>query len=700
MITFLASCVLIIFQINWNRSQLQLIFEKKAERLSLVFTSRLDDIERELLLLKSFYKASEQVNRDEFKVFTEQIRVSLPELQGVSWVPVVQGKDLSLFESKVQQEGFENFLVIEQRGSQLAPVPRDEAFYTPVTYVEPYEANKQALGYNVVSNPIRREAMLRARDSNQVAATATIQLIIDKEKIPAFLLIAPFYEEEVFKEGFIDTSKHKGYLIVVLRLIDLIDQAWKDWNEGQVGITIKDVTESTKENIVYSSEDNLSDPSFSKAVFIGGRKWKIEFFETAEFRRTHATYSAITVAVISLLFSFLLGGFLWGRLKQLALTEKLSKHLEVVLEEVLQGVKEGVIILGPSADIQMLNPSAYEIFSIQSENILKKPITHLIPQLNLREWLDEKKFIREFENIRISEKVLTLEVGLSTLPSLGGKSYLLIIRDVTARKETERQMQAFTRELQRSNEDLDEFAYIASHDLKEPLRGIRSYAKFVSEDHEKQLNEEGKRKLQVIIELTERMENLIQSLLQLSLLERSKVRVERIDLKKLVERVRTFLKITLEQQQVELKVSPDLPKIDCDHVRVEEVFQNLISNAIKYNKNEHKSVEVGYEPYQQSKHGSALLEGQKSPQEGTPVYFVRDNGIGIEKRHRESIFRLCQRLHGHKQFGGGCGVGLSLTKKVVEQHGGVVWLESAKGKGTTFFFTLPHAPEQRLSRLK
>ncbi|WP_244329102.1 ATP-binding protein [Tolypothrix sp. PCC 7910] len=230
-------------------------------------------------------------------------------------------------------------------------------------------------------------------------------------------------------------------------------------------------------------------------------------------------------------------------------------------------------------------------------------------------------------------------------------------------------------ELQRSNDELDAFAYIASHDLKEPLRGIHHYSSFLIEDYGNTLDEEGKSRLRTLIRLTQRMENLIDSLLHFSRLGRVELDIQPTDLNDLVQRVLDVLSARIQESGAVIRIPRPLPTIMCDRVQVSEIFTNLIANGIKYNDKSEIWVEVGY------------LDPVSIYQQST-TFYVRDNGIGIRDRHFESIFRIFKRLHGPTQYGGGTGAGLTIAKKVVERHGGNIWVESTYGEGSTFYFTL------------
>ncbi|BAY20644.1 multi-sensor signal transduction histidine kinase [Calothrix sp. NIES-2100] len=231
-------------------------------------------------------------------------------------------------------------------------------------------------------------------------------------------------------------------------------------------------------------------------------------------------------------------------------------------------------------------------------------------------------------------------------------------------------------ELQRSNEELDSFAYVASHDLKEPLRGIHNYANFLMEDYGDILNEDGVAKLQTLVKLTQRMENLINSLLHFSRLGRAELMHQQVNLYELVQQAIATLTMSRPQDQIDFRISQALPIVECDRAQVNEVFTNLISNAMKYNDKQDKWVEIGFVP--------------KTRKQATDPYtlYVRDNGIGIPQEHQEKIFQIFRRLHGREEYGGGNGAGLTIARKIVERHGGKIWLESTLNEGSTFYFTL------------
>jgi two-component system, chemotaxis family, sensor kinase Cph1 len=237
-------------------------------------------------------------------------------------------------------------------------------------------------------------------------------------------------------------------------------------------------------------------------------------------------------------------------------------------------------------------------------------------------------------------------------------------------------------ELERSNIELDAFAYVASHDLKEPLRGIHNYSTFLIEDYGDKLGEDGTHKLATLMRLTQRMEDLIESLLHYSRFGRAALLLQPVALDDIVESVLDVMKIS-QPSPVQLQIPRSLPTIECDRTQVTELFTNLISNAIKYNDRDQKSIEIGYVlPDETDDLVPVGLDRSQT------VFFVKDNGIGIRAKHFENIFKIFKRLHPETKYDGGTGAGLTIAKKIVERHGGDIAVVSTFGKGSTFYFTL------------
>jgi len=258
---------------------------------------------------------------------------------------------------------------------------------------------------------------------------------------------------------------------------------------------------------------------------------------------------------------------------------------------------------------------------------------------------------------------------------------MLVTELVVSRAERLAELNA---DLTRSNEELDAFAYVASHDLKEPLRGIHKYAHQLLQDAAV-ADGENRNKLEGLMRLTVRMDSLLDSLLHFSRVGRAVLQTEDADLNEVVNESIEMVDARRADGPTEIVVPRPLPHARCDRVRCREVFVNLLSNALKYNDKSQKRVEVGF-----------IAPDEEHPRPRCPagsaehtIYYVRDNGIGIPPRHYEQVFKMFRRLHGRDEYGGGTGAGLTIVQKLVERHHGRVWLDSALDVGTTFYFTLP-----------
>jgi two-component system, chemotaxis family, sensor kinase Cph1 len=232
------------------------------------------------------------------------------------------------------------------------------------------------------------------------------------------------------------------------------------------------------------------------------------------------------------------------------------------------------------------------------------------------------------------------------------------------------EIERLNRQLAEANVELDSFAYAASHDLKEPLRGVHHLASFLKRGEESQLTEEGRQQLDTILRLTRRMDDLIESLLQYSRTGHTELKLQTVDLDALVDDALLACRRLIDETGSDVRRPAALGRAVCDAARVKEVFTNLIINAIKYNDKPNRIVEIRVEEDRQTR------------------YVVRDNGIGIADGAKEQIFEIFHRMHGQSEFGGGSGAGLTIARRTIERHGGKLWVESTVGKGSTFFFTL------------
>lgn len=252
-------------------------------------------------------------------------------------------------------------------------------------------------------------------------------------------------------------------------------------------------------------------------------------------------------------------------------------------------------------------------------------------------------------------------------------------REIAQRVQAEEKLEEYAAELERSNKELQQFAYVASHDLQEPLRMVSSYLQLLELRYKDQLDSDAHEFITFAVEGATRMHELIQGLLAYSRVGTHGAPLERSDAQAALSLILDNLQLAIEESGAVVTHDP-LPEVMADPVQLGQLFQNLIGNAIKFRGKEAPRIHVG-------------VERTECDDGNAPWLFsVRDNGIGIDPRYGERIFIIFQRLHARDEYPG-TGIGLALCKRIVERHGGHIWVESQPEQGSTFYFTLPPAGE-------
>jgi PAS domain S-box-containing protein len=363
-------------------------------------------------------------------------------------------------------------------------------------------------------------------------------------------------------------------------------------------------------------------------------------------------------------------------------TEKLQES-EAKTRAIVDTAVDGIITIDERGTIETLNPAAERMFGYADGELTRQNIRMLMPSPYAEEHdgylasylkTGERKVIgsrREVVGRRKDGTAFPMDVTVGEVALDGRRMFTGIVRDITERKRTEEELALRAEELTRSNAELEDFTYVVSHDLKEPLRGIEAFSGFLAEDYGDKLDEQGQRYISVLRESAVGMKDLIEDLLQLSRIGRARHEYTAVAVESILEDVRRDLGFALKEKKVDLRVQPDLPTITCQPAHLKQVFDNLISNAIKFSDKPHPVVEI------------ACHED-----DGVYSFSVRDNGIGVDEKYQEKIFQIFQRL-GRREEYEGTGAGLTICKKIVEAHGGKIWVESTVGQGSTFSFTIP-----------
>ena len=356
-----------------------------------------------------------------------------------------------------------------------------------------------------------------------------------------------------------------------------------------------------------------------------------------------------------------------------------SDNKEALLTSIIETSGDAIIVKSLDSKIISWNPSAERIFGYSATEMTGHSVEIIIPEDRrheenyIIEQISQGKLVPPFDTQRVDKAGNVLDVSIVISPITDNKGKVVaastIIRDISRNKSVERQLREKTKQLTDSNQQLNEFIHIASHDMRAPLRGIRNYANFLDEDCKSLMPIECQQHLNGIQDLTERLDKLLSDLLHYSQLDPKNIELQATPLLPLLEEVRERF-VGLEGFTITLPQTEAV--VYCDKLSLPEVFANLIDNAYKYNKSDDKRLDI---EVQQTKDQWEIR--------------FRDNGIGIDPKYREDIFQCFFRLNGKQEYGGGSGAGLAISRKIVQQHHGDIYLAQSEDEGSCFVIRLP-----------
>jgi PAS domain S-box-containing protein len=369
--------------------------------------------------------------------------------------------------------------------------------------------------------------------------------------------------------------------------------------------------------------------------------------------------------------------------------EELKAHIEEArqreekshrLAAIVESSSDAIISKTLDGYITSWNKRAEELFGYTEKEIIGKHVSLLFPTDLLNEEEDIIREIRKgrpivnYETRRKRKDGTEINVAITISPVMDSKKNIIgvskVARDITEKKLAEERLQKYTQELEYKNKETQQFSFIASHDLQEPLRTITNYINLLAHDYKGKLDGNANLYIDFISKGASRMQVLIHDLLEYTLIENDTELVE-VDCNILLKEILENMKTTLDENHAVVKVDP-LPILEGHRTRLSSLFQNLVSNAIKFRK---KDVDPVIQISAKDKGKSWL-------------FTIADNGIGIEEEYYDKIFKLFQRLHARSVYSG-TGIGLAHCKKIVELRGGKIWVESVPGTGSTFYISLP-----------
>jgi PAS domain S-box-containing protein len=354
----------------------------------------------------------------------------------------------------------------------------------------------------------------------------------------------------------------------------------------------------------------------------------------------------------------------------------------------LEAAPDAMVVVDVAGEIVLLNVRAEKEFGYSRDELLGQKVKNIIPEgFAERIIADGTRSAAEALAQQIGTGIeligrrkdgseFPIEIMLSPLESTEGILVTAAIRDISVRKNSDEHLVKTVKELKRSNDELQQFAYVSSHDLQEPLRMVSSYTQLLAKRYKGHLGSDADEFIAFAVDGCNRMQGLIQDLLAYSRAGSNGKAVREISSEDALKAALTNLRAAVEQSSA-VVTHDALPAIKTDETQLTQIFQNLVGNAIKYRRAESPQVHVSA-----SKNGGNEW-----------IFSVRDNGLGIDPQYFDRIFVLFQRLHGRDEFEG-TGIGLAICKKLLERLGGRIWVESQPEKGSIFYFALPEMEEK------
>lgn len=351
------------------------------------------------------------------------------------------------------------------------------------------------------------------------------------------------------------------------------------------------------------------------------------------------------------------------------------------LTAVLEAGPDALVVVGANGAMNLVNRQTETLFGYRREELLGKPVEILMPErfrpqhAGHRLDYSAKPSVRpmgaglDLHARRKDGSELPVEISLSPLEDEGEMLVVGAIRDITERKQVEQELARRAQDLARSNAELEQFAYVASHDLQEPLRMVSSFVQLLAKRYKGKLDSDADEFIGFAVDGASRMQVLINDLLLLSRVGTRGREFAPTDADAVLRLTLDNLKRAIEDSGAAVNHDP-LPQVMADATQLMQLFQNLIANAIKFRSSARPEVHISAEQ-----------------RPGEWLFSFKDKGIGIEPQYHERIFGVFQRLHARGEYEG-TGIGLAICRKIVERHGGRIWVESELGKGATFYFTL------------
>jgi len=681
---------------HYESQRVVLEFRKQAALLHQTLESKIQLNLDAIQTLKDFSHGVGKMDFQGFTLFAEGTLARHPSLHAISYNPRVLAAGRSAFEAVIREEVDPAFTIRERRsqGGLVSAGKREE--YVTVAYIQPLAANKNALGFDVASTPVRKVALDRARDTGKAVATGSITLVQESRSQKGVLAFLPMFEGKsatlAERRGNI-----KGYGVGVFRVGDLLVSALGGVDPNEIAARLYDNDPQTGKSFLagygggsglwekeraLQSGLNITGPWWSQTLNFAGRQWQLEISPTRTVLDSQRSWGGWFVLAGGLLFASFLGAFLLIMTGRTARVEELIRERtgqladrESRLVAILENAGEGIITMSEQGIIESANPAAAKLFGFTNVEMVGHNVKMLMPsptRENHDSYLQhfretgEKNILgnsREVEGLRKDGSPIHVALSVSEVQLADHRIFTGTLHDLTERN--------------RADKLKSEFVSTVSHELRTPLTSIYGGLKMVMAGVAGELPEKAQRLVQLAYNNSERLNLLINDILDIQKMEagRMELQFQTVNAATLVRRAVEENSGYAEKFSVHYTIMEPLSEtlfVGGDESRLCQVLANFLSNAAKFSQ-AGDSIEIKVE-------------------ESKPwvQFAVTDHGPGIPEEFQSRVFqKFAQADSSDTRQKGGTGLGLSISKALVVLHNGEIDYITRAGQGTTFFFRLP-----------
>ncbi|WP_299811879.1 CHASE domain-containing protein [uncultured Roseibium sp.] len=707
LVSFLLTVILTVAGSDFDRERLQLNFARQAASLPPALERTLEQQINVLNSLAGLRVASPDLDRQTFKAFSDRAFRSFEGIQALSWNPVIYPQDRAAFEQRTRDEGFEEFAVVERHDTAGLVPASERQDYVAVHFIEPYDVNKGAHGFDVGSNVTRRQAFEKARDTGQPIATSRITLVQETGEQFGVLVFMPVYKPGTSPVTLEDRRRHiDGYMVGVLRGDDIVNAALDDIASEQFIFRLFDDSAPPTDQFLFQSQradDGVSvldetgvfggATQFTVTTLIdfAGRRWRFEINPTPEFLAQNRSANSWIILLGGVLITGIIASFFLlvsGRAEMLrAMVMEKTRSLSVSEHRLAQAQRIASLgnwELNVETGVFWWSDEVNRILNTKPDTASKTVDRFLAfihpddrPMINsaLTRLLNKRGALNIDCRLQLAggmEKMVQLQAEAACEEGERPTRVIGILQNISERKKLDRMK--------------DEFISTVSHELRTPLTSIQGSLGLLMAKAGANVDEKSRKLLQLSYDNCQRLSRLVNDILDIEKIAAGKMeyRLEAVEICRLVSDVVERQQSFAEKYGVEFELRFDVPDVyvNLDQDRFNQALVNLLSNAAKF-----------------SDEGDRIEIRVSLTSAGEATISVRDHGQGIPEVFRNKVFEKFAQADGSEtRVKGGSGLGLNITQKIIEAFDGTVKFESEEGVGSIFTFTLPVClPDEKAS---